>query len=82
MTEAAGALVEFGFHTVGLGRLELRAHVDNIASGRIAEKVGMRREGRAPRRGRAPGGEPTTPTSTGWSRATRDRTRAGWRLAS
>lgn len=46
-TEAGGALVEFCFHTLGLERLELRAHVDNIASRRVAEKLGMRREGRA-----------------------------------
>ncbi|MGI8608872.1 MAG: phosphoribosyl-AMP cyclohydrolase [Candidatus Dormibacteria bacterium] len=46
MTEAATAMVEFGFQTIGLGRLELRAHVDNRASQRVAEKVGMRQEGR------------------------------------
>ena len=46
MTEALAALVEFGFRTVGLGRQELRTHVDNVASQRVAEKVGMGREGR------------------------------------
>ena len=47
MTEAVAAVVEFGFQALGLGRLELRAHVDNLASQRVAEKSGMRREGRA-----------------------------------
>ena len=47
MTEAAAAVVEFGFKTLGLLRVELRVHVDNRASQRVAEKVGMRREGRA-----------------------------------
>ena len=47
MTEAVTALVEFGFRTVGLHRIELRADVENGASQRVAEKVGMRREGRA-----------------------------------
>ena len=46
MTEAVAALLEFGFHGVGLHRIELRAHVDNSASQRVAEKVGMRREAR------------------------------------
>ena len=47
MTEAVSAVVEFGFQALRLGRIELRAHVDNIASQRVAEKSGMRREGRA-----------------------------------
>ena len=47
MAEAAAAVVEFAFQSVGLGRVELRAHVDNAGSQRVAEKVGMRREGRA-----------------------------------
>lgn len=46
MTEALSGLLEFGFHGVGLHRVELRAHVDNLASQRVAEKVGMRREAR------------------------------------
>jgi phosphoribosyl-AMP cyclohydrolase/RimJ/RimL family protein N-acetyltransferase len=56
-TEAGGALVEFCFHTLGLKRLEIRAHVDNIASWRVAEKLGMRREGRARGGVRRLGGE-------------------------
>lgn len=47
MAEAGAAVVEFGFHSVGLERIELRAHVDNPRSARVAEKIGMRREGRA-----------------------------------
>jgi phosphoribosyl-AMP cyclohydrolase len=56
-TEAGGALVEFCFHTLGLERLELRAHVENVASWRVAEKLGMRREGHARGGVRRPGGE-------------------------
>lgn len=46
MTEATLALLQFGFHAVGLHRIELRTHVDNRASQRVAEKVGMWREAR------------------------------------
>jgi RimJ/RimL family protein N-acetyltransferase len=45
MTEAADAAVDFGFGTLGLYRLELRAGVENPASQRVAEKLGFRREG-------------------------------------
>jgi RimJ/RimL family protein N-acetyltransferase len=45
MTEAAGAAVDFGFGTLGLYRLELRAGVGNVASQRVAEKLGFRHEG-------------------------------------
>jgi ribosomal-protein-serine acetyltransferase len=44
-TEAAGAAVVFGFQTVGLYRLELRAGVENRASQRVAEKLGFKKEG-------------------------------------
>ena len=44
-TEATAAVVAFAFDRVGLYRLELRAGVDNVASQRVAEKVGFRREG-------------------------------------
>lgn len=44
-TEAAGAAVDFAFTTLGLYRLELRAGVENVASQRVAEKLGFRREG-------------------------------------
>jgi len=49
-TEAGAAVVAFGFDAVGLYRLELRAGVENLASQRVAEKLGFRREG-ALRRG-------------------------------
>ncbi|HYZ11873.1 MAG TPA: GNAT family N-acetyltransferase [Actinomycetota bacterium] len=44
-TEAGAAVLRFGFETVGLYRLELRAGVDNMASQRVAEKLGFRWEG-------------------------------------
>lgn len=44
-TEAGRAMVTFGFGTLGLYRLELRAGVVNVASQRVAEKLGFRREG-------------------------------------
>ncbi|MFN2466365.1 MAG: GNAT family N-acetyltransferase [Candidatus Dormibacteria bacterium] len=43
-TEAASAIACFGFETVGLARIELRTAVANIASQRVAEKIGMTRE--------------------------------------
>jgi ribosomal-protein-serine acetyltransferase len=45
-TEAGSAMVVFGFRDLGLYRLELRAGVENVASQRVAEKLGFRREGR------------------------------------
>lgn len=47
MTEAAAAAREFGFRRLGLSRLELRAGVANVASCRVAEKIGFRWEGSA-----------------------------------
>lgn len=44
-TEAGTAVVRFGLRTAGLYRLELRAGVENLASQRVAEKLGFRREG-------------------------------------
>lgn len=44
-TEAAAAVASFGFDVVGIHRLELVAAVDNIASQRVAEKLGFVREG-------------------------------------
>ncbi len=44
-TEAARAAVEFGFEAIGLYRIELRAGVENLASQRVAEKLGFKREG-------------------------------------
>ncbi|HYD42504.1 MAG TPA: GNAT family N-acetyltransferase [Anaeromyxobacter sp.] len=45
-TEAARALVEFGFRTLGMHRIWATCHVDNARSARVLEKAGMRREGR------------------------------------
>jgi ribosomal-protein-serine acetyltransferase len=55
MTEAASALVDFGFEKLGLHRIELRAGTENIGSVRVAEKLGFRREGTLRESGRGPG---------------------------
>ena len=44
-TEAARALVAFGFDTLDLHRIESRHFVRNPASGRVLVKLGMRFEG-------------------------------------
>jgi RimJ/RimL family protein N-acetyltransferase len=44
MTRAVALLVEWLFEQ-GVGRLEVRTHPDNLASQRLAERVGFRREG-------------------------------------
>ena len=41
-TEAARACVQYGFDTLGLGRIVGRARRDNHASIRVLEKIGMR----------------------------------------
>jgi ribosomal-protein-alanine N-acetyltransferase len=45
MTEAVRAALRFGFRTLGLNRIEARAKVENAASWRVMEKVGMTLEG-------------------------------------
>lgn len=45
MTEAASAIVTFAFNDLGLHRLELHAAPRNVASIRVAEKLGFRFEG-------------------------------------
>lgn len=45
-TEAVSALLTFGFDRLRLHRIEAGCAVENIASIRVLEKVGMRREGR------------------------------------
>ncbi len=45
MTEAASAVVDWGFEVMGLHRIELRASPDNIDSVRVAEKIGFKHEG-------------------------------------
>jgi RimJ/RimL family protein N-acetyltransferase len=44
-TEAAELLLELGFRTVGLHRIEATTRPDNTASWRLLERIGMRREG-------------------------------------
>ena len=44
-TEAGRAALDFAFERVGVNRVELTAAVDNVASQRVAEKLGFRREG-------------------------------------
>lgn len=44
-TQAARLVARFGFDQLGLHRIEILAAVDNIASQRVAEKVGAVREG-------------------------------------
>jgi RimJ/RimL family protein N-acetyltransferase len=44
-TEAAALLVDFGFKELGLHRIYAYHHPGNTASGRVMQKLGMRREG-------------------------------------
>ena len=44
-SEALGKLLEFGFQTLGLHRIEAGCAMENIASVKVLEKVGMKREG-------------------------------------
>ncbi len=41
MTEAARALIAFGFENMQLNRVEARCMIDNIGSARVMEKSGM-----------------------------------------
>ena len=45
-TEAALAIVDFGFRELGLHRVSSWCIADNAASARVLEKVGLRLEGR------------------------------------
>lgn len=58
VTEAAGAVIDWGFAELGLARIEWRAVVDNIGSARTARALGFRfegtlRQGHSSPRGRA-----------------------------
>jgi RimJ/RimL family protein N-acetyltransferase len=44
-TEAARSVISYGFATLGLHRIQAHHFVRNPASGRVMEKIGMRREG-------------------------------------
>jgi ribosomal-protein-alanine N-acetyltransferase len=46
-TEAARAVVEFGFQKLRLRRIYAHHHAGNIGSQRVLEKIGMRHEGRS-----------------------------------
>ncbi|MDJ0515958.1 MAG: GNAT family protein [Trichodesmium sp. MO_231.B1] len=45
MTEVVNAIIYFGFRTMILNRIEARCVIENIASARVMEKVGMKYEG-------------------------------------
>jgi RimJ/RimL family protein N-acetyltransferase len=45
-TEAARAMMAFGFTELGLHRISARCVAENVASARVLEKLGMRLEGR------------------------------------
>lgn len=45
MSEAVNAMMEFGFREMHLNRIEAKCQVNNIASARVMEKVGMQLEG-------------------------------------
>lgn len=45
-TEAVREIVRFGFEELGLHRITAWTIADNIASGRVLEKIGLRLEGR------------------------------------
>ncbi len=45
VTEAAWAMVAFGFEQLGLHRIYARCNPENIGSARVMEKIGMTREG-------------------------------------
>ena len=45
MTEVVNAIIYFGFKTMILNRIEARCVIENIASARVMEKVGMKYEG-------------------------------------
>ncbi len=45
MTEAAAAVVDWGFDQLGLAKIYSFADVENVGSWRVMEKVGMTREG-------------------------------------
>lgn len=45
VTEAAKALVDFGFKQMALQRIQARCYVENIGSARVMKKIGMQFEG-------------------------------------
>ena len=57
-TETLGMVIEYGFDTLQLHRIEAGCAVENIGSIKVLEKVGMIREGR---------GRKVLPLKSGWS---------------
>ncbi len=57
-TEALNSVIDFGFDSLGLHRIEAGCAVENQGSIKVLEKVGMTREGR---------GRQVLPLSSGWS---------------
>ena len=55
-TEAASAALDFAFEVLDQDRIELRAGVGNVASNRVAEKLGFTREGMLRHGGKGAGG--------------------------
>ncbi len=45
MSEAVSAVIDFGFREMLLNKIEARCEINNIASARVMEKVGMQLEG-------------------------------------
>lgn len=45
MTEAISAVIDFGFRTMQLNRIEARCRIQNLASAKVMEKLGMKFEG-------------------------------------
>ena len=45
MTQALGAVITFLFEDIGLNRVELKHAIENIGSGRVMEKNGLKLEG-------------------------------------
>ncbi|MCB0700982.1 MAG: GNAT family N-acetyltransferase [Chitinophagaceae bacterium] len=45
MTEANTAVMQYGFETVGLHRIQAKAEVGNVGSQKVLEKIGMEKEG-------------------------------------
>ena len=44
-TEAARAVIDYGFQSMGLARIYSFANIENEGSWRVMEKLGMKREG-------------------------------------
>lgn len=45
MTEALGAVIKFLFEEIGVNRIQLKHAIENIGSGRVMEKNGLKLEG-------------------------------------